>query len=144
MSDITLSDSTHEITLRLSQALIERLESAAESQHLPVAQVVSEALDITLPPAKIRVQAEQRLQAAIENLSRQTAAQWQAHTKVEMTKEEKRQAARLLSASKTRELSAEETAAMQALLERNEAVATERAAALWLLKMQQRKHGSLA
>lgn len=84
--------------------------------------------------AALRAEAEARFQADVFMLSGQTPEQWEARSRAEFGPSEKRRLAELLAKSRDAGLNAEEQAEMQDFIGENEAMAVERAAALFLLE----------
>lgn len=81
----------------------------------------------------VRRAAFQNLAKHVRQLQYQTQAEIRAHLNVRLTREEQERLTRLQERCKEREPTAEDLEERQELFDRIEAVATEKAAALWLL-----------
>ncbi len=122
---------TREFTLHLPQDVIEMLGRAAAERRQTPDQIVVEALRFSLQP--VRQEALRRLQSHIGQQQSQSEPQIRAHLGAALAAEEQERLSRLLERNRTEGLTAEEQAELQGLFDRIEAVATEKAAAIWLL-----------
>lgn len=125
---------TREFILHLPEDLIEMLRRAAQERRETPDAIVAEALRFSLQP--VRQEALQRLTGQIRKQQAQSELELRAHLEARLTEEEEQRLSQLLERNRTEELTAEERAEMQAFFDRIEAVATEKAAAIWLLSGQ--------
>jgi hypothetical protein len=122
---------TQEFTLQLPKDLIEMVRRAAEERRETPDAIVAEALRFSLQP--VRQEALQRLKSQVDQQQAQSEPEIRAHLEARLTSAEQERLSQLLDRNRTEELTSEERTEMQALFDRIEAVATEKAAALWLL-----------
>jgi hypothetical protein len=122
---------TQEFTLHLPEDVIEMLRRAARERRETPDAIVAEALRFSLQP--VRQEALRRLKGHIQQQQALPEAEVRAHLAASLTDEEQERLSRLLERNRSDELSTEERAELQALFDRIEAVATEKAAAIWLL-----------
>src|SRR5205823_9184488 len=81
----------------------------------------------------LRQEALRRLKGQVQRQQRQTEPEIRAHLDARLTRAEQQRLSRLLERNRTRGLTEKQQAELQALYDRIEAVATEKAIALWLL-----------
>jgi hypothetical protein len=122
---------TQEFTLHLPEELIEMLRRAARERRETPDAIVAEALWFSLQP--VRQQALQRLRDQIRRQQAQSETEIRANLETHLTGTEQERLSQLLDRNRTQPLTVEEQAELQALFDRIEAVATEKAAAIWLL-----------
>jgi hypothetical protein len=125
---------TQEFTLRLPDDVIEMLRRAAHERRETPDAIVAEALRFSLQP--VRQEALGRLKGHIQQQQVQSEAEIRAHLEAHLTGAEQDRLSQLLERNREQQLTPEEKAEMQALFDRIEAVATEKAAAIWLLSGQ--------
>ena len=125
---------THEFTLHLPEDVIDLLRRAARERRETPDAIVAEALRFSLQP--VRQEALRRLKGPIERQQAQPEPEIRAHLDAHLTGAEQERLSQLLEQNRAQSLTAEEQAEMQALFDRIEAVATEKAAAIWLLSGQ--------
>lgn len=123
------------LTLHLPADLYARLRHTAAFRQQSLEAVASEVLDLTLPDAA--TQADMQLDREIERLRALGKEQIQASTKAQMSSADKLRLSELMEKNKEGKLTKEEEAEIEVLFDHIEAVATERAAALWLLRESQ-------
>jgi hypothetical protein len=121
---------TQEFTLHLPEDVIEMLRRAARERRETPDAIVAEALRFSLQP--VRQEALRRLKGHIQQQAL-SKPEVRAHLVASFTDEEQERLSQLLERNRTEALSTEEQAELQALFDRIEAVATEKAAAIWLL-----------
>jgi hypothetical protein len=122
---------TQEFTVRLPEDVIEMLRRAAQDRRETPDAIVAEALRFSLQP--VRQEALRRLKGQIQQQQAQSEREIRAHLEAHLTGAEQERLSQLLERNRTQPLTVEEQAEMQALFDRIEAVATEKAAAIWLL-----------
>ena len=119
------------LTLHLNNNLMELVQqAAAELQETPD-QVVADAIWFALQP--VRREAMQNLKRHLRQQQSETEAEIRAHLGAHLTETEQQRLTNLQQRSKEQEPTAEDLEERQQLFDRIEAVATEKAAALWLL-----------
>jgi hypothetical protein len=122
---------TQEFTLHLPEDVIEMLRRAAQERHETPDVIAAEALRFSLQP--VRQEALRRLKGRIQQQEAQSESEIRAHLEARLTGAEQERLSQLLERNRTHPLTPEEQSEMQALFDRIEAVATEKAAAIWLL-----------
>jgi hypothetical protein len=122
---------TQEFTLHLPEDVVELLQRAAQERRETPDAIVAEALRFSLQP--LRQEALQRLNRQIRQQQTQSEPEVRAHLEARLTEAERERLSQLLEHNRTEGLTTEEQVAMQGLFDRIEAVATEKAAAVWLL-----------
>jgi hypothetical protein len=122
---------TREFTLHLPEDGIEMLRRAAEERRETPDAIVAEALRFSLQP--VRQEALRHLKGQVLQQQAQSEPEIRAHLEARLTDAEQERLSQLLERNRSAELTAEEQAEMEALFDRIEAVATEKAAAIWLL-----------
>jgi hypothetical protein len=122
---------TQELTLHLPEDLVEMVRRAAQERRETPDAIVAEALRFSLQP--VRQEALRRLKRHIEQQQTQPEPEIRAHLQARLTEAEQERLSWLLERNRNEELTAEERAELQTLFDRIEAVATEKAAAIWLL-----------
>jgi hypothetical protein len=122
---------TQEFTLSLPHDVVEMLRNAAAERGETPDQLVAEALRFSLHP--VRQEALQRLKKQLRRQQAQSEAEIRAHLAAGLHSEEEARLSQLLERNRTVGLNAEEQTEMERLFDRIEAVATEKAAAIWLL-----------
>jgi hypothetical protein len=122
---------TQELTLHLPRQVVEMIHEAATERHETPDQIVAEALWFSLHP--VRQEALRRLKNSIREQQSQSEPEIRAHLESGLDEEEQQQLSKLLERNRTEGLTVEEQVEMQRLFDRIEAVATEKAAAIWLL-----------
>jgi hypothetical protein len=122
---------TQAFTLQLPEDLIEMVRRAAQERRETPDAIVAEALRFSLQP--VRQQALRRLTDHVRRQQAQSEPEIHAHLEARLTNTEQDRLSELLERNRTDGLTMEERAEMQALFDRIEAVATEKAAAIWLL-----------
>jgi hypothetical protein len=122
---------TQEFTFHLPEDVIEMLRQAARERRETPDAIVAEALRFSLQP--LRQEALRRLKGHVREQQAQSEPEIRAHLEARLTEAEQERLSHLLERNRTQPLNSEEQAEMQALFDRIEAVATEKAAALWLL-----------
>jgi len=122
---------TQEFTLHLPEDVIEMLRRAARERSETPDAIVAEALRFSLQP--VRQEALRRLKGHIQQQQAQPEPEIHAHLEARLTGAEQERLSQLLERNRTQPLTREEQAEMHALFDRIEAVATEKAAAIWLL-----------
>jgi len=127
---------TQEFTLHLPEDVIEMLRRAARERRETPDAIVAEALRFSLQP--VRQEALRRLKGHIQQQQAQSEPEMRAHLEAHLTRAEQERLSQLLERNRTQPLTAEERTEMQALFDRIEAVATEKAAAIWLLSDRSR------
>lgn len=120
-----------ELTLHLPSGLIEMVQRAARERQETPDQIVAEAIQFVLQPE--RQEALRRLKVHIRRQQSQSEAEIRGHLGSSLTGPEQKRLKRLLEHNRNEGLTAEKQTEMQQLFERIEAVATEKAAAIWLL-----------
>ena len=122
---------SQKLTVSLNHDLIELVQqAAAEFQETPD-QVVADAIWFALQPT--RREAMQNLKRHIAQQQSQSKTEIRAHLNAHLTKSEQQRLTKLQERSKEQEPTAEDLKERQELFDRIEAVATEKAAAIWLL-----------
>jgi hypothetical protein len=122
---------TQEFTLHLPEDVIDMLRHASRRRRETPGQIVADALRFSLEP--VREEALDRLKRRIRKQRSQSEPEVRAHLKASLTEEEEDRLSRLLERNRDEGLSPEEKAEMQGLFDRIESVATDKAAAIWLL-----------
>jgi len=122
---------TQEFTFHLPQDVSEMLRRAATERHETPDQIVAEALRFSLQP--VRQEALRRLKRQLRRQQSQSEQEIRAHLEARLSEAEQRRLSQLLERNRAEGLTAEEQGEMQGLFDRIEAVATEKAAAIWLL-----------
>jgi len=122
---------TQEFTLYLPEDVIEMLRRAARDRRETPDAIVTEALRFSLQP--VRQEALRRLKGQIQQHQAQSEPEIRAHLEARLSGAEQQRLSQILERNRTEELTMEEQTEMQALFDRIEAVATEKAAAIWLL-----------
>lgn len=120
-----------EVTLRLPEDVIEMLRQAAQERRETPEEIVTEALRFSLQP--LRQEALRRLKSQIRQQQAQDEPEIRGHLDARLASAEQERLSQLLERNRSEGLTPEEQAEMQALFDRIEAVATEKAAAVWLL-----------
>lgn len=123
-----------QLTIELPPDLIEMLWTAATERRETPNQIVVEALRFSLQP--VRQQALQRLNEPIRRQQPQPEREVRAHLDAHLNDTEQELLSQLLERNRAGDLSEEERADLATLFARIEAVATEKAAAIWLLSTQ--------
>ena len=119
------------LTLHLNHDLIELVQQAATELQETPDQVVADAIWFALQPA--RREALQNLKRHLRQQQSQTESEIRAHLNAHLTETEQQRLTKLQERSKEQEPTAEDLEERQELFARIEAVATEKAAAMWLL-----------
>ena len=133
-----MASAAKEFTLHLPVDVIDLLQRAsAESNETPD-QIVAEALLFSLKP--VRRDALRRLKTHIRQQQTQSEPEIRTHLEAHLTPTEQEQLAELLERNRSTKLSAEEKEELQQLFDRIESVATEKAAAIWLLSASPQMH----
>lgn len=132
---------TQEWTFQLPQEIIEMLRKAAAERKETPDQIVAEALLFSLQP--VRQEALRRLNSQIHKQQSQSAIEIQGHLESHLTDSEQKRLSQLLDHNRTKGLNQEEQNEMQQLFDRIEAVATEKAAAIWLLSEKSAEASSM-
>lgn len=122
---------TEELTLHLPPSVVEMVRRAATELQESPDQVVAEAILFALEP--VRQEALRRLKVQVRRQQSLSEADIRAHLNRGLTNSEQKRLRQLLENNRNEGLSAEQQAEMQHLFDRIEAVATEKAAAIWLL-----------
>lgn len=122
---------TQEFTFHLPEDVIVLLRRVARERRETPDAIVAEALRLSLQP--VRPEALRRLKGHIQQQQAQSEPEIRAHLEAHLTGAEQDRLSQLLERNRTQQLTPEEQAEMQALFDRLEAVATEKAAAIWLL-----------
>jgi|SRR5579871_2342568 len=122
---------TQELTFHLPQDIIELLGKTAEARRESPDRIVEEALRFSLQP--MRQEALQRLNTQIRKQQNQSKPEIRAHLESHLTTTEQERLSQLLEHNRAEGLTSEEKAELQQIFDRIEAVATEKAAAIWLL-----------
>jgi hypothetical protein len=122
---------THELTLHLPQNVIEMVRRVATERQESPDQIVAEALSFALDP--MRQDALQRLNKQIWRQKSQSDLEIRVHLDSKLAEPEQQRLSHLLERNRTVGLGSEEQAEMQQLFDQIEKVATEKAAAIWLL-----------
>lgn len=125
---------TEALTIALPKDVIDMLRKAATERRQTPDQIVAEALRFSLQP--VRQEALQRLKGHILAQQLKPAPELRAHLEAHLDEREQEQLSQLLELNRTEGLNAEEQAELAKLFDRIEAVATEKAAAIWLLSGQ--------
>ena len=120
-----------ELILHLPPNVIEMIRRAATERQESPDHIVAEAIQFALQP--VRQEALRRLKVQIRRQQSQSEAEIRAHLGRGLARSEQKRLERLLEHNRNEGLTADEQAEMQQLFERIEAVATEKAAAIWLL-----------
>jgi predicted transcriptional regulator len=128
---------TQKFTLHLPEELVEALRRAAQERCETPDAIVAEALRFSLQP--VRQEALRRLKSHVREQQDQSEPEIRAHLEARLTNGEQERLSQLLERNRTEGLTTEERAEMQALFDRIEAVATEKAAAIWLLSERPRE-----
>lgn len=132
------SVAVQEFTLHLPVDVIDLLQrTSAESNETPD-QIVAEALLFSLKP--VRREALRRLKTHIQQQQTQSEHEIRRHLETHLTSTEQEQLSELLERNRSTKLSAEEQEELQHLFDRIESVATEKAAAMWLLSAGPQMH----
>lgn len=126
------SSNAQEITLRLPSASIARLNAAVDLQHASPDSVVAELIENHLPPLKEGGETE--FDQRIQEFSMMGEEQLRKCTEAKLTQPEQTRLSQLTAKNKQAALSEQEVQERETLLDRVEAVATTRAAAMWLLQ----------
>jgi hypothetical protein len=122
---------THEFTFYLPEDVVELLRQAARERRETPDVIVAEALRFSLQP--LHQEALRRLKGQVREQQAQSGPEIRAHLEARLTEAEQELLSHLLERNRTQSLNPEEQAEMQALFDRIETVATEKAAAIWLL-----------
>ena len=120
-----------EFTLCLPRNVIEMLRRAAVERQESPDQIVAKALQHVLDP--VRLEALQQLKHQVLRQRSQSESQVRANLDTRLASKEQQRLSQLLDRNRTDGLTMDEEAEMDRLFERIEAVATEKAAAIWLL-----------
>ena len=120
-----------EFTLHLNDDLIKLVRQAATERQETPDQVVADALWFALQP--IRREALHNLQQHIRQQQFQPEAEIRAHLDAHLTDSEQQRLTKIQERSKEQQPTAEDLYERQQLFDRIEAIATEKAAAIWLL-----------
>ena len=126
------ANTLQEITLRLPADVYARLLHTAAFRQQSPEYLAVETLDITLPDAA--AQADMQLDREIARLRSLSEEQLQASTQAHLPAKDQQRLADLMEKNIEGELTKAEQAETERLLDKIEAIATERAAALWLLR----------
>ena len=130
-----------EYTLHLPQDVVEMLQRAASLRHETPDEIVAEALRLSLQP--LRKKALQNLKAQVLRQSVQGDAQRREHINVQLTAEEQLRLSALLTQNREEGLTDVEQTELQMLYDRIESVATEKAAAIYLLSGKNADSGAI-
>lgn len=122
---------TQEYTCHLPLDVVAMLQRAVTLRQLPPDALIAEALRFTLQP--LRQEALQRLQHQIQTQQTQSVAARQRHVTAHLPDQAQQRLAYLLERNRAEEITAQEREELQQLFDQIEAVAVEKAAALWLL-----------
>ncbi len=107
------------------------LQQAASERHETPDQVITDALRFALQP--VRQEALRRLQSQIRQQETQSDPEIRGHLEARLTEKQQQRLSELLEKNRTESLTAEEQTEIQTLFDAIEAVATEKAAAIWQL-----------
>ena len=122
---------SQELTLHLGQELITLVQAAASERQETADQVVADAIRFALQP--VRREALRNLKQHIRQQQSETETEVRAHLEARLTDDEQQRLTSLQERSKEQEPTTEDLHERQQLFDRIEAVATEKAAAIWLL-----------
>jgi hypothetical protein len=122
---------TQEITLRLPLDVVSMLEQAVREQNATPDQIVAEALRVALHP--VREEALQNLKSHIQRQSAESEAEVRQHLEARLGADEQDRLTQLLDRNRNDGLTTDERAELQVLFDQIEAIATEKAAAIWRL-----------
>ena len=120
-----------EFTLHLHDDLIALVQQAASEHQESTDQVVADAIRFALQP--VRREALRHLKQHIRRQQSETEPEVRRHLAARLTDEEQQRLTRLQERSKEQEPTADDIRERQQLFDRIEAVATEKAAAIWIL-----------
>jgi DNA polymerase III psi subunit len=123
---------TGQITVRLPHSVIERLLLVAEQQHQPVEGIVARIVSDSVE--SLTLQAEAAFEAELSRLSGQSSEHLQQSANAGISAQNQARLSRLIEKSRVSDLTPEEIAEREALLNAIEATAVTRAAARLLLK----------
>jgi hypothetical protein len=132
-----IAPETEEVVLRLPKDLVARLNETAVHQQHSVESVVSEILNLSLPP--LQFTEDKEFAERIRDLSKLKLKQLQDSTKAGMEPEDEARGRELLALNKQRILTDAERAELDQLQSKGDAVAVTRAAAFWLLRERERR-----
>ena len=122
---------TQEVTLHLPHTVMEMVRRAASERQESADEIVAEALRFALQP--VRQEALGRLKSQVRRQQSQSEPEIRAHLDSRLTEQEQRRLSNLLERNRSEGLTPDEQTEMQRIFDRIEAVATEKAAAIWLL-----------
>ena len=134
---VMTTDTIVPMTLNLPAGIVERIQQVAQRRRQSAESVVEELLNLSLSPSPdVFVSAweslvEERRHLSVDELRRMMSAT--------LTESDQKRPSRLLALNRERKLSSEEDAEIDALLYRNQEVAMERAAAIYLLQKAKAK-----
>lgn len=122
---------SQEFTLHLGHDLVALVQQAASERQETTDQVVADAIRFALQP--VRREALRNLKQHTRQQQSETEPEVRAHLEAHLTDEEQQRLTKLQERSKEQEPIAADLHERQQLFDRIEAVATEKAAAIWLL-----------
>jgi hypothetical protein len=123
---------TQELILSLPTDIVERIKQAASRRRQSASDVVSEILNLSLPPLSQRTQPP--LRPLVEKLERLSLAEVERKANSWLEEKAQKRLSELLQYNKERELTEKETTELEALLDEVQANAMESAAAKWILE----------
>lgn len=125
------SVTTKEFTLHLPQDVLEMLRTAVTDRRETPDEIITEALRFSLQP--VRQDALRQLKSQIGQQQNLSEIEIRSHLESKLTVMEQERLSQLLESNRAEGLTPKEQNEMQQLFDRIEAVATEKAAAIWLL-----------
>jgi hypothetical protein len=131
-----MATAMRELTVRLPEEIAEMITQTATSRSQSPDEVVAEALRVSLQP--LAQQATQQLNREIERLQNKTTKELESLLDVGLPDKEQERLSELLQFNRERELSPEEQAELKEFRRKIEAVATRKAATIWLLSRRKK------
>jgi hypothetical protein len=131
-----MATAIRELTFRLPEEIAELITQTATSRSQSPDEVVAEALKVSLQP--LAQQATQQLNREIESLQDKTTKELEALLNSGLPNKEQARLSELLQFNRERELSPEELAKLKEFRSKIEAIATRKAATIWLLSRRKK------
>ncbi len=131
---------TRTLTVEVSERTFQRLQESARRRHQPAGRIVEELLDLSLSSAV--TEPEAAWWDLVEKYKDESTPALRDKLQMSLAEAEQRRLAELLAVNRKRDLTADETDELDQLQQRMMEVASERAAATYLLqrtKLQQIK-----
>ena len=131
-----MATAMRELTLRLPEEIAELITQTATARSQSPDEVVAEALKVSLQP--LAQQATLQLNREITRLQNKTTKELESLLDVGLPDKEQERLSELLQFNRERELSPEEQAELKEFRSKIEAVATRKAATIWLLSRRKK------